>query len=414
MGRPADAGVAQGLKEFSSRPSSFSPGQGARLEGKKILFAIGSLEVGGAEKQLLDLVSRIPVRCRCRLFTLQGGGPLQPSFKDLNVPVHSCGLHSRDLSKAPWKVLSAQWKLICAIRETRPDIIHSFLPLVTFMGAVAGRLCNVPLVITSRRALGTHQERHILLRPLDLMANAWSHHVTVNCKAVWNDVVRRDRMDPRKLVLIYNAVDPAPYEFARLARERKRREMGLKPEETAVIVIANLIPYKGHSDLLSAMALAMREVPEVRLLVVGEDRGIGRHLEQQASALGIGSAVVFLGQRWDAPELLAASDLSVLASHEEGFSNVILESMAAGLPVVATDVGGNREAIVDGETGWLVPPRNPALLAAKLVDLLKDPSRAKQWGEKGKRRVKELFTLEKMVKAYLRLYESAFAIPEQG
>jgi glycosyltransferase involved in cell wall biosynthesis len=155
------------------------------------------------------------------------------------------------------------------------------------------------------------------------------------------------------------------------------------------------------------------DLENVLVLLVGEDRGIGDSLRQQASVLGIDSRVAFLGQRRDVPELLAASDLSVLASHEEGFSNVILESMAAGLPVVATDVGGNSEAIVDGETGWLVPPRNPALLAAKLVDLLKDPIRARQWGEKGKRRVKELFTLEKMVKAHLRLYESALAAPEQ-
>jgi len=387
----------------------------SHLKNKSILFAIGSLEVGGAEKQLLDLILRIREtrRYECHLFTLQRGGPLLDRFKGLDIPVYSGGLHSHDLSKAPWKILSAQGKLLGAIREIRPDIIHSFLPLVTFMGAVAGRLCNVPLVIASRRALGTHQERHKFLRPLDLMANAWSHHVTVNSKAVWDDVIRRDRVDARKLVLIYNAIDPAPFESASSARDRKRQELGLHPEEKAVIVIANLIPYKGHSDLLRAMALALREVPEVRLLVVGEDRGIGRHLVRQAAALGIRSAVKFLGQRRDVPELLAASDLSVLASHEEGFSNVILESMAAGLPMVATDVGGNSEAIVDGETGWLVPPRNPVLLAAKLLDLLKDPIRARQWGGKGKRRVKELFTFEKMAGAHLRLYTSALAAAER-
>jgi glycosyltransferase involved in cell wall biosynthesis len=393
-------------------------GDPAELNQKKrsILFAIGSLEVGGAEKQLLELISRIqrPRRYECHLYTLQRGGSLLDAFRGLDVPVYSGGLRNRDLSKAPWKVLSAHWKLVGAIRETRPDIIHSFLPLVTFMGAVAGRLCKVPLVISSRRALGTHQERHKFLRPLDLMANAWSHHVTVNSKAVWNDVICRDRIDPRKLVLIYNAIDPTPYEVAPFARERKRRELGLKPEQMAVIVIANLIPYKGHSDLLSATALALREIPELRLLVVGEDRGIGRHLERQAHGLGIWSSITFLGQRPDAPELLAASDLSVLASHEEGFSNVILESMAAGLPVIATDVGGNGESIVDGETGWLVPPRNPAALADRLVDLLKDPTRSKQWGEKGRARVKKLFTVDKMVKQHLRLYESAIAMPGQG
>jgi glycosyltransferase involved in cell wall biosynthesis len=385
-----------------------------RTVGNKILLAIGSLDVGGAEKQMVALAGGlVNSDFECRVFVLNGHGRLRPHLEAIGVPVISAW-ESGDQKRRPWRTAIAQLKLTETTMRYKPDVIHAFLPLVTFMGAVAGRLCKIPHVITSRRALGTHQERFKLLRPLDLMANAWSHHVTVNSRAVWNDVIRRDRIDPRKLVLIYNAIDPTPYELAPFARERKRREMGLKPQEKAVIVIANLIPYKGHSDLLSAMALAMREVPEVRLLVVGEDRGISRHLEQQASALGIGSAVMFLGQRWDAPELLAASDLSVLSSHEEGFSNVILESMAAGLPVVATDVGGNKEAIVDGETGWLAPPRNPEALAARIIDLLKDPSRAKRWGEKGKRRVKDLFTMDRMLEEHLRLYKSAVAKPRQG
>ena len=111
-----------------------------------------------------------------------------------------------------------------------------------------------------------------------------------------------------------------------------------------------------------------------------------------------------MGQRSDIPNVLAASDLSVLPSHEEGFSNVILESMAAGLPVVATRVGGNLEAVVDGVTGWLVPPQNPKVMAEKIVDLLKDPHKARSWGEKGKERVKRFFTVEQMVEKHLALY----------
>ena len=385
-----------------------------RPVGAKILLAIGSLDVGGAEKQMLALAGGLRAGgCDCRVFVLNGHGKLRTHLKTIGVPVIAAW-DSGDQKRRPWRTAVAQLKLIETVMRYQPDVLHAFLPLVTFMGAVAGRLINIPLVVTSRRALGTHQERFKILRPLDLMANAWSHHVTVNSKAVWNDVIQRDRIDPRKLVLIYNAIDTAPYEPAPWVRERKRQELGLKPEQMAGIVIANLIPYKGHSDLFSAMALALREMPDFRLLVVGEDRGIGHHLERQVSVLGIGSAVKFLGQRWDAPELLAASDLSVLASHEEGFSNVILESMAAGLPVVATDVGGNREAIVDGQTGWLVPARNPEALASRIVDLLKNPSRARQWGEKGRARVKQLFTVEKMVKEHLRLYETAFATPKRG
>jgi glycosyltransferase involved in cell wall biosynthesis len=104
---------------------------------------------------------------------------------------------------------------------------------------------------------------------------------------------------------------------------------------------------------------------------------------------------------------MAASDISVLPSHEEGFSNVVLESMAAGLPVVATRVGGNPEAIMDGETGWLVPPGNPEELAMKIMDLLEDPEKAEKWGEAGKRRVKENFSDERMVDEHIKLYRKS-------
>jgi glycosyltransferase involved in cell wall biosynthesis len=139
--------------------------------------------------------------------------------------------------------------------------------------------------------------------------------------------------------------------------------------------------------------------------LVGEDRGIKEGLKRQALSLGILERVRFMGQRDDIPELMAASDLSVISSHEEGFSNVILESMAAGLPVVATRVGGNREAVLDGVTGWLVPEKNPVEISTKLVDLLRDLERAKSWGERGRNRVKDLFTVDKMVQAHMELYD---------
>jgi len=171
-----------------------------------------------------------------------------------------------------------------------------------------------------------------------------------------------------------------------------------------VIVVANLIPYKGHAELIRAAKQVITTIPESRFLLVGEDRGILKDLENQVNAMGISERVMFLGQRNDIPQLLAASDLSVLASHEEGFSNVVLESMAAGLPVIATDVGGNREAVLDGVTGWLVPPGDPAAMAEKIILTLRDLSVAKIQGDRGRMRVKQQFTVEQMVDAHLKLY----------
>jgi glycosyltransferase involved in cell wall biosynthesis len=348
-----------------------------------ILFAIGSLEVGGAESQMTTLISQLyDHKYCCHVFVLQQGGPLNQYLQELGVPIYDGGLKKGDLVRAPWKLVLAQLKLLKVMLCVKPVVVHSFLPLVTFMGALAGRLTKVPLIISSRRALGKHQERYIILRPFDILANRLSHRVTVNSKAVWEDTVNRDHIDPIKMVLIYNGVDVSIVDLVKSSRKEIRRKLGIRAHDRVIIVIGNLIPYKGHGDLLVAAQKVLRHIPQAIFLLAGEDRGIGRDLKNMAIDLGIAAKVRFLGLRNDIPNLMAASDLSVLPSHEEGFSNVILESMAAGLPVVATGVGGNREAILDGVTGWLVPPRNPAAMAKKIVDLLSDPKRARSWGKK--------------------------------
>jgi glycosyltransferase involved in cell wall biosynthesis len=376
-------------------------------ENANILFVIGSLEVGGAEMQMYLLVKQLHDQSYiCHVYSLQAGGPLERWFEDLGVPVFSGGLKKGDMSSAPWKAVLAEWSLLRLIYELKPSVIHCFLPLITFMGALSGRIARVPLVVTSRRALGTHQRRYPILRPLDHVASRLSHRVTVNSQAVWNDMVRRDHVDASKLVLIYNGVDTGPFEAALSYREDVRRDQGVKANAKVMIVIANLIPYKGHSDLIQAAKEVVNRFPDAIFLLVGEDRGIQKELEQYVANSGIGQSVRFLGRQGDVPKLLAASDISILPSHEEGFSNVILESMAAGLPVVATDVGGNREAILDGITGWLIPPKDPRALAVKIIDLLRDPDRAKEWGRIGRERVNRTFTVKRMVTAHKELYES--------
>ena len=319
--------------------------------------------------------------CDCHVFTLQTDSPLRHRLDALKVPIYPGGMKQGDLSRAPWKVIWAELKLLRVVRFLKPTVVHSCLPLATFVGSLAGRILRVPLVISAKRALGTHQDRHALLRTLDLAANSLSHRVTVNSTAVRDDVISRDHIDPLKLDLIHNGIDTRPFEAASPMRGKIRKDMGVKPSEAVITVIANLIPYKGHFDFMKAASIVAEELPSVLFWLVGEDRGMQPDLEQLVFRLGIAARTNLMGRRYDVPELLAASDLSVLPSHEEGFSNVILESMAAGLPVVATRVGGNPEAVVDGVTGWLVPPRSPEKLAAKMIDLLRDPEKAKRWGD---------------------------------
>jgi len=372
----------------------------------KIMYVITDLHTGGAELQMATLVGHLKDRSQsCHVFTLLSDGSLRDHLGELAVPVYSGGLKKRDLLRAPWKIIYAQMKLVRVVQKQRPSVVHAFLPLATFMGALAGRIARVPLIISSRRALGKHQERHILLRPFDLLANRLSHCVTVNSKAVWEDTIHRDHIDPKKMALIYNGVDSLTFESAQPFRGETRKKLGIKPRERVIIVIANLILYKGHSDLLKAARKVLKHIPKALFLLVGEDRGIGGNLKRISIDFGIASKVRFLGLRDDIPQLLAVSDISVLPSHEEGFSNVILESMAAALPIVATNVGGNSEAVVNGVTGWLVPPKNPDAMAEKIVDLLHDPQKARSWGKQGRKRVNKKFTIERMVQEHIKLYK---------
>jgi glycosyltransferase involved in cell wall biosynthesis len=375
---------------------------------RKILFIIGSLEIGGAEKQLTVLADRVrSYGYRSFIFSLQGDGILVDGLREKNIPIYSGGLRKGDLRRAPWKVLGTQWRIMSAIRNVKPDVVHAFLPLATFMGSFAGRMQRVPLIVTSRRALANHQERIPLLKPFDRLADRLSHRVTVNSEAVWKDAVKRNNTNPSKLVLIYNGVDPVPIQKALSSRDKIRQSLGIVAHEKVIVSIANLIPYKGHADLLRALKAVSVDIPDIKLLLIGEDRGIQTQMERSAHEMRISSLIQYLGRKNDVTPFLAAGDVSVVASYEEGFSNVILESMAAGLPVVATRVGGNPEAVVDGVTGWIVEPRDPEAMAHRITDLLRNPQKAGEWGLQGKERVTELFTVERMVIRHLDLYETS-------
>lgn len=377
-------------------------------ESRRVLFVIGSLDIGGAEKQLCLLASGLCARgWQCRVFCLQPGGAFVPMLQSAGVPVCHGGMRPGDLKRQPHKLALSAAHLAALTHRFRPRVLHAFLPLVTFVGALCGRALQVPLVITSRRALGTHQERFFFLRPLDVAAGRMSHWVTVNSQAVADDTLRRERLDPARIIRIYNGIETQRYARSSAARHKTRQQLGVDQHAAVVIMVANLIAYKGHGDFLRAFAQVTRRIKHAVAWLVGEDRGILHDLQDLAARLGIRNKTHWLGQRRDIPALLGAADVSVLSSHEEGFSNVILESMAAGLPVVATRVGGNAEALIHGLTGCLVPPRQPGMLADSIIDLLAHPEKAARMGCLARQRARRLFSVEQMIAAHQRLYIEA-------
>lgn len=380
----------------------------------KIAYFIGTLKIGGAEKHLLSVVRLLDrERFSPRVYCLSEGGPLEEDFQQAGCPVTILrykGLRPAEgemrLKKAA-AALREFCRTVAILRRIKPDIVHCYLFHANIIGALAARLAGCPVIITSRRSLGYFKDGKPYYQWLENFVNRFTDVVTVNSKAVMEDVLKREALNPGKIRLIYNGINPTLYQSCSSTREETRRSLGLSPETPLITTVANLIPYKGHVDLLRAAALIRREAPNIRLLLVGRDDGMGTELRKLAAELGITEKIIFAGPRNDIPKVLAATDIMVLPSHEEGFSNVILEGMAAGLPLIVTNVGGNLEAVINGESGLVVPPRDPGELAKAILLLLSQPDYAKQLGQAARKRVETCFTIDSMIKQYEELYLEA-------
>ncbi|MFU0507709.1 glycosyltransferase [Pseudaminobacter sp. NGMCC 1.201702] len=374
---------------------------------RRILFVIGSLHLGGAESQLTMLAAGLQERgWQVIVFALDASGPLRAVLEENACMVVDGGYASTEGGKVAKLVslASAQARLMhTAVRE-RIDVIHGFLPLTNFMAALAGWMTRRRVIITSRRGLGTHQDRHPHLRVLDRIANRFSHVVTANSKAVADDVAHRDTYPRDRIVIIGNGLDFPRVTAAANTRQRVRRELGLGDSHIGIIKVANLIPYKGHDDLIAAFAALAVHDCRLRLFLVGEDRGLLDSLVAQTEQLNIQERVMFLGRRQDVPALLAGMDIGVMASHEEGFSNALLEKLAIGLPVVATDVGGNREALSDMPNCLIIPARNPRRLEDGLRALIERLPEGELLAIRRANQIRERYSIESMVVAYEALY----------
>jgi glycosyltransferase involved in cell wall biosynthesis len=229
------------------------------------------------------------------------------------------------------------------------------------------------------------------------------HAVIGNSKAVLRDL-RAEGIPEAKLHLIYNGIDlPAQPP----AREAARKILGLESGELVGVMLANLIHYKGHHDLIRALIHVSSRLPwQWTVLLAGRDEGLKGNLESLVNDAGLGRHVRFLGERADAPTLLAAANFGLLTSYEEGFSNAILEGMAAGLPMIVTEVGGNPEAVLDGVTGLVVPPGNVEAIGEAILRLANHPGLRGRLGEGGRLRVHKEFSITRCAGEHDQLYRS--------
>lgn len=380
-----------------------------------IVFVIGTTEVGGAELHLMNVSARLVRQgFQCYLIALDPVGKLESAFERAGVRVLGVRIPKsadifffriprirslvRNTLALPY-LCWQYWRL-------RPDVVHFFLPAAYIIGALAS-LCG-PRVsrVMSRRSRNFYQTK----RPLYRCVEHWLHSkmdvVCGNSLRVIEDL-RAEGVHREQLRLIYNGIDSRSFCCDSALKNNARYQLSIEENVVVFVMVANLISYKGHADLIEAFGMIRDRLPNGWIcLCIGRDDGIKSALQEQADRLGIGNNVRFLGSRQDVPDLLAAADIGVLCSHEEGFSNAVLECMAAALPMVVTDVGGNAEAVEHGVTGLVVAPHAPVQLADALLSLTADSNRAAM-GAAGRHRVETLFSMEACVKAYIDLYSSA-------
>ncbi len=287
----------------------------------------------------------------------------------------------------------------------RPDIAHFFLPLPYLVGGALSRFARVPHLVMSRRSQNAYQAKRPGLARREHRLHCRMDLILANSRRV-HDELLGEGADPTRTGLIYNGIDLARFSAPR-NRADARRRLGLAPDALVLAIVANLIPYKGHADLIAALGAIKAELPvQWRLLVIGRDDDLGSQLRDRATALGIGSNILWLGERQDIPELLGLSDIGLNVSHEEGFSNAVVEGMAAGLAMLATDVGGNKEAAPDGVAGLVVPPRNPQALAGAIARLASDSVLRHRLGQAARERANRLFSLASCGGHYLEAYRA--------
>lgn len=358
----------------------------------------GSPMQGGAEKQLGILASSLdPARFR----------PLVVQLAPREVPLASGTLGSARVLHLPTgKFFSpAGLRQVLSIarlaREERVDIIQTFFEKAEVMGWLARRLAGVPVWVTSRRDLG-FKRKPVYDRIFRVSSRSCDSLVAV-CRAVKDEAASREGFPAGKIEVIYNALEDGTLAGAAFPAA-SRAELGLPADGPLVGMVANFnFEIKGHHYFIEAAARVARERGDVRFVLVG-DGALRADCELQARDLGIIDRIHFLGKRGDVPAILSHLDVSVLCSTSEGLSNVIMESMAVGRPVVATRVGGNPELVQDGVTGLVVPPANSAALAEAVGALLDDPARAGAMGAAAKRVAEERFSVRAMVEAHEELY----------
>jgi len=362
---------------------------------QKILTVLYKLEVGGAERIAITLAKGLDKTKFEPLFCCFKGGMLEQEL-------FSSGIQIYNLNKTNGFDFTLLPRFINIIKKEKIDLIHTHTFSPNLWGRLAGVISGVPVVTTEHTVAAVKRP---IQKVIDKVLSSFSAKIVAVSEVVRDSVIKEENILPDKVMTIYNGIDFNIPTYPADLLEKKRRELGINNGSKVVVAIGRLEEPKGHEYLLQAAKVILNEFHNVQLLIVG-DGYLKSELIRHTNDLGIRKDVIFSGRRNDISDILTMSDIAVLSSIREGFSIALLEYMACGKPIVATDVGGNSEAIITNKSGIIVPPANHLALAAGILKLLKDEPFANRLGMEAQKRYSECFTLKHMVSGIEELYNS--------
>lgn len=352
----------------------------------RVLAVIGSLWLGGAEAH----VARVAIAIRkygvdMEVCALERAGPHLKELEESGIVVHGTPFPTRTYRSDTMTLLRTANTIRQIVRAGNFDVVHTHLFWADVLGVTGARLAGCRRVIVSRMALhGWAHGPQAGFHWLEQLSNLFAHELIANSDPVMVSAERHERFLPARRTVIREGVDFDNYDSPaqpRLAGPVRMVHMGA------------MEPRKGQEYALEAMALLKKEGVDTTLTLIGGGADEAM-LRQRVADLRLGDAVTFAGPQPDPRRLLQSADLFVFPSRQEGFSIALLEAMASGLPVVATAVGGNQEALVDGQGGRLVPPQDPPALAAAIAELARDRARLAEMGRFNRERVAHEYSLE--------------------
>ena len=402
MGAAARASVRErfDVRHELRAPAGAVPGRPRARGGRvmRVMHVVEAMHQGGAESLVVEHVRRAAPDVSSVVVALNRGGPSLEAAA-------AAGAETVLLGKGGARA-RAIGQLVSLMRARRIDVVNGHNPTGALYATIAARAAGVPVVVRTEHSIHYPGRGFRFYAPVEAVLTLLADRVLCVCEAARTSHASRLGWARGRFVTVLNGISDSGVPAG--TRESVRAALGIDPDARVALTVGSLTPQKSQDVLLRAMAAAAPRTPGAILLVAGEGP-LREPLEALHRELQLGNRVRFLGARTDVAALMEAGDLFVLSSSREGLSVTLLEAMRAHRAALATDAGGNREAVVDGVTGRIVPSGDGAAMAGALAELLDDPSRLAAMGEAGHARWRERFTAERMVRRTEAIYREVLA-----